>query len=325
MDFSFSKKWKWILWAVAGLLVALILLDLCVALFSIYGWTHPKKEKWNSSPADYGLDYYTFEVETENGTVCGWKIAAQTPMDADAEEWVYATEYSDKTVVFAPNYDSNRELLDLGGLDYVAQLCAAGYNVITFDWTGSGFSDGKTNVFALDKAEELKAVVRFAAEETKSSFLAVQGVGFGCYAAAVAAAECDEADALILDSCYENFSQVLYGNYENWTAWSFAPFRETVRFLFPIVSGIKVNDITLADPINALNGKDVFLIQGTADELFGTESAKHLKTLAEIDNETELWLVNDAFHLRARAQDSEQYFQKILHFLTSSYDKDHAT
>lgn len=325
MKVSFSKTWKWILWAVAGLLVALILLDLCVALFSIYGWIHPKKEKWNASPADYGLDYYTFEVETENGTVCGWKIAAQTPMDADAEEWVYATEYSDKTVVFAPNYDSNRELLDLGGLDYVAELCAAGYNVITFDWTGSGFSDGTTNVFALEKAEELKAVVRFAAEETKSSFLAVQGVGFGCYAAAVAAAECDEVDALILDSCYEDFSQVLYGNYENWTAWSFAPFRETVRFLFPLVSGVKVNDITLADPINALNGKDVFLIQGTADELFGSESAKHLKTLAEIDNNTELWLVNDAFHLRARAQDSEAYLQKVSQFLASAYGEDHTT
>lgn len=324
MKLSLSKKIKWILGIVGGILVSLLLLDLAVAVFSIHDWTHPEKIRWESTPAEYGLDYYTFEIETENGTVCGWKIAAQTPMDVDAEEWVYATEYSDKTVILAPNYDSNRELQDLGGIDYMAELCAAGYNVITFDWTGSGFSDGKKNVFTLDKTEELKTVVDFAADETKASFIAVQGIGFGCYPATVAAAECDEVDALILDSCYENFDETFYGNFGDWSAFDLAPVKGTVRLLFPLLSGVNVNEISLKDPINAMNGKDIFFLQGASDEIFGTAGAQHLKTLAAVDNNAELWLLDDVTHLRARAYDSEAYLSKISDFLSKAYDQDHA-
>jgi pimeloyl-ACP methyl ester carboxylesterase len=126
-----------------------------------------------------------------------------------------------------------------------------------------------------------------------------------------------------LDSCYEDFSSAFYENYGNWTAWSLAPFRETVRLLFPLVSGVKVNNITLADPINALNGKDVFFVQGGNDEIFGAEGAKHLKDLASVDNNAELWLVDDAFHLRIRSRDSELYLQKIVKFLSSSYNENH--
>ncbi len=324
MKSSLSKKIKRVVGVTAGILALLLLLDLAVAVLSIHDWTHPEKVRWQSSPAEYGLDYYAFEIETENGMVRGWKIAAQTPMDADAEEWVYATEYSDKTVVLAPNYDSNRELLDIGGIDYMAELCAAGYNVITFDWTGSGFSDGKKNVFTLDKIEELKAVVDFAAKETGSSFLAVQGIGFGCYPAAVAAAECDEVDALILDSCYGSFNEMFYGNFGDWSAFDLAPVRGTVRLLFPLLSGVKVNEITLEDPVNAISGKDVFFIQGEADEIFGIAGAQHLQTLASVDNDSELWLLDGVTHLRARTYDGEAYLSKISAFLSEAYDADHA-
>ncbi len=324
MKRSLSKIIKWISLILTGILVLLLLLDLALAVGSIYSWTHPEKRQWESTPADYGLDYYAFEIETENGVLRGWKIAAQTPIAPDAEEWVYTTEYSDKTIVFSPNYDSNRELQDMGGIDYMAELCAAGYNVITFDWTGSGFSDGSKNVFTLDKAEELKAVVSFAAQETKASFIAVQGVGFGCYPAAVAAAECDEVDALLLDSCYEDFETMFFGGFEHWSALNIPPIKETVRLLFPAVSGIKTDEITLADPINRLNGKDVFFIQGEADELFGSADAQHLKTLAAVDNEAKLWLVSDALHLRTRTYDTETYFSKVSDFLTEAYDADHA-
>ncbi len=318
------KKIKWIALILVGTLVLLVLLDLIAAAVSIHGWTHPEKKVWESSPADYGLDYYTFEIETDNGTVCGWKIAAQQPIDPDADEWVYTTEYSDQTVILAPNYDSNREISDLGGIDYMAELCAAGYNVITFDWTGSGYSDGKKNVFTLDKTEELKAVVEFAAEETGASFIALQGIGFGCYPAAVAAAECGAVDALILDSSYEDFEEMFYGNFGNWSGLNIAPVRETVRFLFPLLSGVDINGIRLSDPVNALKGKDILFIQGEADEVFGSADARHLSTLASADNEASLWLVSEVNHLRARSYDSEAYFAKVSDFLKGAYDADHA-
>lgn len=302
-----------------GIALFLVLADLIAATAFIYNWTHPEKIPWDSSPAEYGLDYETFELETVNGTVYGWIIPAQKPMDEDAEEWVDVLEYSDKTLVFASNYDSNRQLNDLGGVDYMAELCAAGYNVITFDWTGSGFSDGKKNVFLLDKAEELKTVAAFASQETNADFIAVQGIGFGCYPAAVAAAECDAVDALILDSCYKDFSTMFYDNFGSWASLDIAPVKETVRGLFPSLSGIAVEEFSLSDSIGALNGKDVLFIQGEQDEVFGSSHMQDLLSLARTDNEASLWLVSDARHLRTRSYDSEMYFSKVSQFLSDAY------
>ena len=313
-------KVKWVALAIVGVLLIVLLADLTVAGVSVYQLTHPKKAALETLPSEFGLDYYTFELETENGTVYGWKIAAQQPIPDDAEDWVYTTEYSDKTVVLAQNYDRNRELSDLGGLDYVVDLCSAGYNVITFDWTGTGYSDGRKNLFCLDKAEELKAVVRFAAEETGASFLAVQGIGFGCYPAAVAAADCGEVDALILDSCYDDFDEMFFANYEAFAAVSAAPVRKTVEWLLPTTAGDVIRSAALSDPVNRMSGKHVFFIQGELDEVFGVADAQKLLTLAKADNEASLWLVSQAGHLRNRSYDSETYTAKIDEFLTGAYD-----
>ena len=307
-----------------GIFAFLIAADLLYSGISVYRWTHPEKITWSQSPAEFGLDYYSFEIETENGTVRGWKIAAQTPIPDDAEEWVPATEYSDKTVVLACNYDSNREFADLGGIDYMVDLCSAGYNVITFDWTGSGFSDGAKNVFLLDKVEDLRKVVEFAASETESSFLAIHAVGFACYPATQVAADCDVVDALVLDSSYESFSDAFYGNFKSWSAVSFAPVRETVRMMFPMIAGFSPDEYALTDAMNRMNQKAVLFIQGEYDEVFGSDGAKHLQSLAKNDNESSLWIVPEATHLRCRTYDIEQYLSKVDSFLDEIYDSSHA-
>lgn len=316
---SVGQKLKWIALILAGVLLLLVLLDVIVAVSSVYKWITPEKKTWVSSPAEYMLDYSAFELETANGTVYGWVIPAQNPMDPDGEEWVEVTEFSDKTVVFAPNYDNNREISDLGGGDYFAELCAAGYNVVTFDCTGSGFSDGKKNVFSLDKTEELKAVVEFAAEETGASFIALQGVGFSCYPAATVAADCDKVDALILDSCYEDFETMFYGGFEKWSSWNIAPVRGTVKLLFPLISGVKTDEISLKDPIDRMNGKAVFFIQGEQDELFGATHIPNLQKRSATDNKAEQWIVPRAGHLRCRSLDTDLYQIKVTEFLDKIY------
>ncbi len=321
---DWKKKTGIIALVVAAVLVLLVLANFVIAAVTVYRWTHPEKTFWETSPAEYGLDYYAFELETENGTVYGWKMAAQTPNSPDAEEWVETTEYSDKTVVFAPNYDSNREIADLGGLDYMAQLCAAGYNVITFDWTGSGFSDGKKNVFNLDKVGELQEVIDYAKTETGASFLVVQAVGFGCYPAAVAAAESDKVDGVIFDSVYNEFDEMFYGRYENWSSFNFFPVKDTAKILFPLFSGVKTSEISLAAPVEKMTGKHIMFIQGEKDEIFGSEGVKRLSSLASADNKSTLWVQPDGLHLKTRAYDSETYFNKVSAFMEGAYDADHA-
>ncbi|MBQ1271891.1 MAG: hypothetical protein IIY12_00120 [Clostridia bacterium] len=319
-----GKKILWIAIALVAVMLLLVLADVGIAYGEIHRWTHPEKTVWQTSPAEYGLDYYTFEIETENGTVCGWTIAAQQPNSPDADDWVYTTEYSDKTVILAPNYDNNREATDLGGGDYFVKLCSEGYNVITFDWTGTGFSDGEKNVFALDKVEELKAVVKFAAEETKASFLALQGVGFACYPAAMATAECEEVDALILDSCYDTFENAVLNRMEHWTKWNFFPVNNTIRGMFSAVSGVETETCSMTIPLQRLNKKSIYFVQGSADELFGSAHISSLSAVTMKNNQTEVWLLPDVGHLRAASYDSETYGNKMTDFLQKSYQTEHS-
>ncbi len=321
---SLGKKIGWTALAVAVVFVLLAIANVGIAWGEIHRWIHPEKNHWETSPAEYGLDYYTFELDTQNGTVCGWTIAAQQPNDPDGEDWVYATEYSDKTVILASNYDDNREMTDLGGGDYFAQLCSAGYNVITFDWTGTGFSEGDENVFTLDKVEELKAVINFAAEETGASFLALQGVGFSCYPAAVAAAECESVDALILDSCYDTFENALFNCLGDWTNWDFFPVNKTIRTLFAGVSGVEIESVSMAIPLQKINGKRIFFVQGDSDERFGSRHISSLSAMTTKNNETEIWLLPNVGHLRAASFDRETYCNKMTEFLNKSYQTEYS-
>ena len=246
----------------AGLILLVLLAGLVVSWALVRTWIYPEKNGWTQAPTEVGLRYETFELNTVNGKVYGWILAAQQPVDQDAEEWPIPEGYSDKTLVFAPNYDGNRELLDLGGVDYFVDFCREGYNVVTFDWTGSGFSEGEKNAFLLDKTAELRAVVDYALTETEADFLALQGIGFGCYPAAQVTAEHGKVDALILDSCYDDFSDVLFGRFENWAgAMDLAPIRATAEWLFPLMTDVDPETCSVSQWVSRMQGKSLFFIR----------------------------------------------------------------
>ena len=318
-----SRKLKITALALIGVFGTLLLLavaDVVIAWSTVYRWTHPEKQGWTESPMDVRLASDTFELETPNGTVYGWVIPAQEPFSDEDEIWEDPEGFSDKTVVFAPNYDSNRELTDLGGVQYFVDYCQAGYNVVTFDWTGSGYSDGDFNAFTLDKIEELKAVISYAKETTGASFLALQGIGFSSYSAAVVTAESDAVDALILDSCYDTLDGVLFDNFGNWSYFDLAPVRGTVRWLFPLLSGVDSGSEPLRSVVGRIQGKHIFFIQGEQDELFGSSHLAATVSAAKATgkNQVESWTVASAGHLRARSFDTEIYFSKISEFLENA-------
>lgn len=307
--------WQKIVLAAALTLAGLILLDLILAVVQICVWIRPEKQGFTDTPAAYGLSYHTFELKTAHGTVTGWQIPAQTSSDEEAEEWVPVEDFSDRTVVCAINYDSNRQMNDVGGIDYFVSLCSAGYNVFVFDWTGSGYSDGHKNVFCLDKTEELDAVVGYAKQTSGCSFLAVQGVGFGCYPAVQVTAARDDVNALILDSCYAEFGDWIDAHYSAWATLPFQPVSGTVKVLFPLLSGVDPDGVGLTEAVSQMSGKKILFIQSEHDEQFGTGDAQALAELAKGKNSADLWVVSEANHLRAYSADPDAYVGRVTAFL----------
>ena len=304
-----------------GLILIAALLNLIFSWNLIHTWITPEKSGWTQSPAAAGLWYETFELETPNGFVRGWIMKAQQPTSEEDDEIPAPKSYSDKTVIFAPNYDSTREVLDLGGVECFADFCAAGYNVVTFDWTGSGHSEGDENAFLLDKTEELQIVTDYAVSQTGADFVAIQSIGFACYPAACVTADTEAVDALILDSCYKDFSNVLYDQFDVWAgSYDLAPIRATVKWLFPILTDVDPASVSLTEPFSKMNGKYLFFIQGGSDEIFGVDGAKELCSLAGLSNKASSWILSGVGHVRARSYDAGTYFMKISEFLKKAQE-----
>lgn len=91
------------------------------------------------------------EIPTENGKISAWFIPAQKDKDSVSE--------SMQTVIVSHNYSDNREMNDISLLYTVKFLSRNGLNVVMFDYTGSGSSDGKGYSFGQkEETEELCAV-----------------------------------------------------------------------------------------------------------------------------------------------------------------------
>lgn len=323
--------WKKTL-AIVGICVGAFVLVTAIVTFSVsfatlWRWSHPEKISWaaqSGSPMEeqgIRLYYETFRIPTENGEVEGWILPAQLSADPD-NEVVAPDGYTSRTVVFASDYDSNRLLLpEVGGMDYYVDWCEAGYNVVVFDWTGSGRSEGSKNAFTLDKACELSAVTEHAAKTTGADFIVVQGFGFGCYAAAQVAAELDAVDALILDSSFTSFREAIFGNYTQWSNFDVFPFKQTTELLFPLVMGVKPDAIML-EPLKKISGKAVYVIHGEQNEMFPAAGAQMLFDAVKTSNIADIWIVPGATHLRTRSFDPETYFSKISVFLSVASAKD---
>lgn len=309
-----KKIKRGILIGVISLIVLLALIWAVVGAVSASSLLNPPRRElvYFDGPNELDMVYDFFQIKDfrDDDYIVGWYI----PCQDEYGEYVD----SDKTVIMSHNYQSNREMTEIDGLYLIRDLVYAGYNVITFDYTGSGNSEGKNYTFGAQEHDELSLVVDYAVNELGQNKIALMGFAFGSAPAITVGCEDDRIDVVIADSPYLDLGTYLDNNISVWTQLPDFLFSSYVKALLPVFAGTDL-ELSPALSVSKTSGKSFLFLHGEKDNLFPCENSRTLASLAiESGNTAEFKIFTDIAHSLGYIYAKEEYVQTVLTFLSEN-------
>lgn len=297
--------------ASVAVVLALVLSWVITCAVSAYTVLNPERKALAlyDGPLERDLVYNTFELAGINDgdqLICWW-IPSQD----------YMGEYTDsnKTVIISHNYGSNREMIEVSAIYLVEDIVHAGYNVVMFDYSGSGNAKGSNYTFGAEEAEELSLVADYVKETYEQDHIAVLGWGFGAASAIVAGAENDNISCIIADSSYLDLRAYLE---EDLSVWTFMPDGLFTPLTLKFMESMSGCDFELS-PYNAVSeaeGKSFLFLHGIDDYLFPYENSNILCERASANNFAEVALFK-SLHIYGIMDYEESYTGEVLDFLAN--------
>ena len=279
-----------------AVLAAAILLTGTIYLTAAFGAISPERVIGTLTPENYGMKHENFSITFEGTSLSGWLIPASDGL-------------SDKTVVFSHNRKSNREIPEADGFVLMRDLSDNGYNVVTFDYLGSGASEGDFYTFGVSEAGQLSAVIDYALEEIPGTSLSV--IGFGCgAAAAIETAKRPEVKGVVAESCYDSFNVGIF------SAYTALPLPSIGMAIVESFSGTKLS-LSPAETLSEITGKHFYFIHCLEDPTVDYTGSQKLNLLASGNNESDLWLIEEGGHCLGALADEANYSAHIILFLDS--------
>lgn len=269
----------------------------CGAVYAVasFGSVAPSRVIPTLTPEHYRMEYENFSLSFSGQTLSGWLIPAQDGL-------------SDKTVIFSHDRASSREIPEADGFFLMRELSQNGYNVMTFDYLGSGSSGGDFYTFGISESRQLSAVVSYAAEQIPGTKIALIGWGCGA-AAAVKAAESDEVLGVVAESCYEQFDETVFSRYFS------LPFPSAGMALAQTVSGTAFS-LSPVETLRGISGKNFYFIHCLDDIVIPYTASQNLNLAAAQNNVSELWLIEEGGHCLGALASEANYSSRILLFLS---------
>lgn len=293
--------------ALALLAVVLVVGGGLVGLWLLLGWlgawrlnrtyTLYPDVSFTFTPWELGVEHEDVEFETADGVpLRGWLLPRpETP----------------RTIVSLHGYRGHMaQLLGISTL-----LWRAGFNVLLFDFRGRGRSGPAPISMGLWERGDLEAALDLVTRRIEGARIGLLGYSMGAVVAVYGGAD-PRVRALVLDSCFTSFPEVLEG----------MAAREARRLLGRWVDGRAFLPamewwhrrrgkpaFAEAAPIRvarSLSSKPVLVIQGGRD---ATVPPEHGERLA-VEAGAELWLVPDAHHCGAYFVDREAYAARVTDF-----------
>lgn len=286
------------------IIVSLITL-LTVAVVGIVGvssyvglnLTAPEREKLTTNPLKAeNLKYedVSFRSIKDRTRLSGWWIPRE-----DAK----------LTIVFAHGYGKNREQEDIPVLPLFKKFHDAGYNVLTFDFRGSGKSEGDRVTVGAKEQDDLLTAVRYA-KSRSSKPVVLYGISMGAATSLVTAPKADVA-GVIADSPFSDLKDYLETNLPVWSGLPNIPFTPVILQVTPFLTGLNPERVK---PIEAIRRLDysVLLIHGKGDDAIPVRENEKIHQAAR---QSILWVTNNGGHVQSYKHDRKAYEEKVLTYL----------
>lgn len=276
------------LWGALGLLVVL------PALFSLYLAYPPSRALWEY-PAAYDLPArsVTFSSSGDRTRLSGWWIPAATP--------------GAPAVILVHGFSNNR-LIHGRGLPLARVLHTEGYSVLLFEMRGHGSSERRPVTFGMAEQEDVAGAVAFVRTQGAGQVV-LYGFSTGGAAALLAAATDPAIAAVIADSVYPDFDELLTLRVK---ARGYAQY---LAACFSLLSGYDPASTAPADAVARLAPRPVLIIHGTDDRVIPVAQSRVLYGAAAENPRAELLIVPGARHTHGYETDPASYVARVMRFL----------
>jgi pimeloyl-ACP methyl ester carboxylesterase len=301
-----STKRKWLLFGGLSLVVAAVILVVGISLYVGWQLTHPAKKPLDESPEDYGLAYESFVTKSrlDQINLSGWIIETNTQ--------------SEGVIVFAHGYRGNRLEEPVPALALARDLVEEGYHVIMFDFRNSGESDGEKTTVGFEEKHDLMTVVQWAKSRYPDLPLGVIGFSMGAATAIEAAEEEPLIEAVVADSPFRDLKDYLSENLSFWSGLPNFPFTPVILGILPLLLDVDLSQVSPENAIKSL-GIPVLLIHGTGDEAIPYSNSEAIYANGNPD-QVQLWVTEEAGHVRTYNLYPEEYLSKVVQFLETAFN-----
>jgi uncharacterized protein len=285
-----------LLWKAALLAAGLALTGVgIVSAYAGHRLSRPRRRYGEGEPPDGSYEEVTF-TSTDGLRIRGWFLPASRGVDG---------------VILCHGFlTGRREMLPLA-----LELRERGHHVLLFDFRGHGGSEGDRSSCGILEVHDLEGAVQYLAArpEMEGKRLGVVGFSMGAAVAIAAAARVPAIEAVVSDSSFAIFEEVINTGFPAMYRLPAFPFAPLALRVAERLVGVCAGDNRPLDVIAAIAPRPVLLIHGTADTMIPVTEALMLQAAA--GDGTESWIVDGASHVGARLLDFQAYLDRVDRFL----------
>lgn len=283
-----------------GIAIGVLVLVAFLAVVGISAYigdqlTSPERETLTFTPKTLGVKYENITIESEDQQdLYGWWIPHPTPR---------------ATIVFAHGYGKNREQSDLPLKGLIPEFHEQGYQFLTFDFRGSGISEGDRVTVGAKEQSDLAAAIAYAKERSDGPIV-LFGVSMGAATALVTADDTDVA-AVIADSPFSDLRGYLETNLPVWSDLPNFPFTPVIMTVTPWFTGLEADLVKPIDDMAQIEAP-VLLIHSQGDDAIPVSESEQLAAAGE---DVELWVTENDGHVQSHRSFQTEYRQTVFEFL----------
>jgi len=304
-----SKRNKALKRLLIGFVILVFLLFLATAGISFFvGWSlsHPDREPVSETPEKYGLAYTDVSFVSRDGETGleGWLIPA-------------SGEKKGKTIVFAHGYSRNRLQSDVPGLAVARGLSEAGYDLLLFDFRGSGESGGSfTSVGQYETGDLLGAIDWVRSTGTPGQPVGLIGFSMGAATALMAAAADPDVFAVVADSPFSNLKEYLEANLSYWSNLPNFPFTPMIMTLLPLALDIDPASVDPYNAVNAIYPRPILFIHNEEDKAIRYSESEKMQQ--RHPDRFELWNAGAGGHVGTYKTFPDEYIRRVTAFFDAA-------
>jgi pimeloyl-ACP methyl ester carboxylesterase len=292
-----------VFWAIPSLVV-LVLVVLAISYWGAGLVLYPPHmSALTVFPEQFGLRYEKVSFTTQDGlTLKGWFLPSPSG--------------DERTLLMCHGWGDNKGEL-LKKTYFLNQQ--AGFNLFYFDHRSHGESQGEITTIGYLETIDFSAAVEYLRKERPRCLkrLGVFGLSMGAAVAAMSAFRHPEIKAVVLESPFTDYRQVI--RQWAWINCSMPYFPLVMISLWILrlrVGEAKVDTYSPIRYIRRLSPRPVFILSGAEDDLMPQADVRRLYEAAE--EPKQLWIIPEAEHGRCHEVAGLEYETRVTGFFTRS-------